>query len=174
MKKECGDCQLCCELVPVEEIGKKAGHKCGFQEEGVGCSIYINRPISCRFWDCGWLVMDEAKGLKRPDQSHYVIHPESDTVTMDNDGVRHTLVVMVIWIDPKFPDAHEDPKLRYLLNKNKIIAKLNYDSVRAKLLVPPSVNDEKKWIIKDVTVDWNTPRAQAALAMGLVDEKDRP
>src|SRR6187399_2215618 len=142
MNRKCDECQRCCELVPVEEILKKAGHRCEHQKEGVGCGIYANRPLSCRFYACGWLAMEGTQGLKRPDQSHYVIHPESDIITMNDNGVKTDLKVMVIWCDPKFPDAHRDPKLRYLLNKNKIVAKICFDSIKSIVLFPPSMTDK--------------------------------
>jgi hypothetical protein len=168
MKRECGQCQLCCELVPVEEILKKAGHKCEHQKEGVGCSIYERRPMSCAFYFCGWLGMDAAKGLTRPDQSHYVIHPEPDYIKMTAGDDAMDIKVMVIWCDPKFSNAHRDPKLRYILNKNKVIAKVCFDSIRSIVVIPPSLNPEKVWQERQVTIDWTTPLAKWALENGMV------
>jgi len=169
MERKCDECQLCCELVPVEEILKKAGHKCEHQKEGVGCGIYKNRPLSCRFYSCGWLGMAEAKGLARPDKSHYIIHPEPDTIEMTtNGGSPREIKVMVIWCDPKFPDAHRDPKLRYILDRNKIVAKIAFDSVRSILVIPPSMNDQNIWYEKEIQINWNTPLAQWALKNGMV------
>lgn len=166
--RQCGECQLCCELVPVEEIFKKAGHKCEHQKEGVGCAVYASRPLSCRFYDCGWRAIDAARGLARPDVSHYVIHPFPDSVRMKQNGKVTDIKVMVIWCDPKFPDAYRDPKLRYILNKNMIVAKICFGSTDAILLIPPSMTDKKNWHEQAIEMDWSTPQAQWALKHGMV------
>jgi Putative zinc- or iron-chelating domain len=88
--RRCGDCQLCCKLLPMKaektehfdetvakmvEVGllhpevkrrmirdfdKPAGEKCQFQKHGVGCRIYARRPFGCRFWSCVWLSDPQA------------------------------------------------------------------------------------------------------------------
>lgn len=80
--RACGDCQLCCKLVPVPELGKKASHRCKHQKFGVGCAIYRKRPFSCAMWNCRWLTDPETNELRRPDRSHYVIDAMPDFVTL--------------------------------------------------------------------------------------------
>jgi hypothetical protein len=168
-KRQCGECQLCCQLVPVEEILKKAGVCCEHQKEGVGCAVYKDRPLSCRAYFCGWLAMDAARGLGRPDQSHYIIHPFPDTVRMSTDGQESgEIKVMVVWCDPKFPDAHRDPKLRYLINKHKIVMKVAFDSVKSLLVIPASMTGKGTWHEQEIVVDWSTPMAKWAVKNGMV------
>lgn len=68
MKRICGDCQLCCKLMPVEEFDKPANCRCEHQRTGKGCAIYADRPMSCALWNCRWLVDTECAGLPRPER----------------------------------------------------------------------------------------------------------
>jgi hypothetical protein len=110
--RQCGDCQLCCKLLPlssgenaqatrtaaelikhrllslkeaadmVKIFDKPAGQRCPHQRHGKGCAIYAKRPLGCRVWNCRWLVNDDADDLRRPDRSHYVIDVMPDFVTL--------------------------------------------------------------------------------------------
>ena len=110
--RECGDCQLCCKLLPIPpdqgeritrtavamvdagfmtareaatmapEFAKPAGARCPHQRHHKGCSIYATRPFSCRVWNCRWLVSDDTADLRRPDRSHYVIDIMPDVVRL--------------------------------------------------------------------------------------------
>ena len=61
--RNCGDCQLCCKLVPTKEINKPANTRCKHQKVGKGCGIYAQRPFSCMVWNCRWLVNDDTADL---------------------------------------------------------------------------------------------------------------
>lgn len=52
--RECGDCQLCCEVLEVPDANTKAGEKCQHQCEK-GCAIYQTRPQPCQDYQCLWL-----------------------------------------------------------------------------------------------------------------------
>jgi hypothetical protein len=86
MMRECGDCQLCCKLVPVPEIGKLAGQRCKNQRFRKGCALYHTpfKPITSNTWNCRWLVNDDTADLPRPDRSHYVIDINPDYLTLTN------------------------------------------------------------------------------------------
>jgi hypothetical protein len=116
MKRQCGDCQLCCRLVPVQSLAKPGGTRCRFQKFGKGCAVYHQpqMPPECSIWSCRWLVNDDAAELARPDRSHYVIDMVPDFITIKpHDGsAPQNMQVAQIWIDPKYPDAHRDPALR--------------------------------------------------------------
>ena len=71
MERKCGDCQLCCKLLPTKEIGKVANTRCEHQRTGKGCTIYARRPFSCSSWSCRWLLEDDTADLSRPDRAHY-------------------------------------------------------------------------------------------------------
>src|SRR5262245_36312169 len=115
-RRQCGSCQLCCRLLPMDgnnakainasvsmieagmakpeefrgmvaEIRKDAGVRCRHQKHGKGCAIYAKRPFSCRMWSCRWLVADDVAGLQRPDHAHYVIDLVPDMIrAVPNDG----------------------------------------------------------------------------------------
>jgi hypothetical protein len=57
----CGTCSLCCKLPYVAELNKPIDTWSRHARPGNGgCSIYRDRPTSCRGFICGWLS-DELK-----------------------------------------------------------------------------------------------------------------
>lgn len=88
--KSCGPCTLCCSLVPVKEIGLAAFHRCQHvrtpPEAQFGCSIYANRPFSCRSWSCSWLSSELPDEL-RPDRCGVVIDPMPDLIRANGEEV---------------------------------------------------------------------------------------
>src|SRR3954471_19848386 len=114
--RQCGDCQLCCKLLPVPPLRKRAGEKCKHQKFGKGCTVYHTRamPPECGLWNCRWLVGDDTADMPRPDRAHYVIDimPDFITVTDNEAGVTQKIQVVQIWIDPKHPDVIYSQSLR--------------------------------------------------------------
>lgn len=45
MKRQCGDSQLCCKLLPVPPLQKAAGASCRFQKFHKGCTVYHRREM---------------------------------------------------------------------------------------------------------------------------------
>ena len=116
MTRQCGDCQLCCRLLPVPPLQKKAGESCQFQKFHKGCTVYHKpkMPLECAMWNCRWLANNDTADVPRPDRAHYVIDvmPDFITVNHDDTGEKQNIQVAQVWIDPKHPDAHRDPGLR--------------------------------------------------------------
>jgi hypothetical protein len=54
--RQCGDCSLCCKVLRIPELDKPKDHWCPNFAAGAGCSIYPDRPPSCRDFVCRWLV----------------------------------------------------------------------------------------------------------------------
>jgi hypothetical protein len=152
--RQCGDCQLCCKLLPVRSLDKVAGQKCKHQSHAKGCAVYARLAMvspECRLWSCRWLVEDDTADLRRPDRSHYVLDIMPDFVTLRDEatGVAEQVQVVQIWCDPKFPDAHRDPALRAFLErraKDRIIGLVRYDNNRGFAIFPPSLSEGGKWI----------------------------
>lgn len=170
--RSCGDCQLCCRLVPVREIGKVAGQRCRHQKFKKGCAVYgAGMPLSCSAWSCGWLVDPDAAGLGRPDRSHYVVDAMLDYVTaVDNaTGAEQKLPVVQVWIDPSHPDAHRDPALRSYLESKNAPALVRYGNVRATLLLPPSWTVEGRWREVDAGLGREAEHTAAEIAAALGD-----
>lgn len=164
--RQCGDCQLCCRLLPVRSLGKVAGERCKHQRHSKGCAVYANLARvspECRLWSCRWLVEDDTADLRRPDRSHYVIDimPDFVTVRDDETGNLEHIQVVQIWVDPKFPDAHRDPALRAYLErraKERIIGLVRFGTVEEPLgsdgiaLFPASLSEGGRWIEKRSSV----------------------
>lgn len=152
--RQCGDCQLCCKLLPVRSLDKGAGEKCKHQRHHKGCSVYSRLGVvspECRIWSCRWLTEDDTAELSRPDRSHYVIDIMPDHVTLQNNetGAIEQIQVVQIWVDPGYPDAHRDPALRAFLErraKDRIIGLVRYDNTSGMGLFPPSLSEGGKWI----------------------------
>lgn len=67
MPRQCGDCQLCCKLLPVQSLGKEAGQRCKHQRHSKGCAVYAQlERVSpeCRLWNCRWLVENDTADLR--------------------------------------------------------------------------------------------------------------
>ena len=153
MKRQCGDCQLCCKLLPVKELDKDANTRCKFQRFHKGCSVYHTpkMPMSCHLWSCMWLLHNDTEELERPDKTHYVIdvYPDAIGVLNNETGEAQTLPVVVVWCDPKYPDAHRDPMLReYLLRRANegIACMVRYNSYDTLIIFAPQLCTERRWM----------------------------
>jgi hypothetical protein len=152
MKRQCGDCQLCCKLLPVPPLGKKAGQRCKHQKFGKGCAVYhrAGMPPECAMWNCRWLVNDDTDELSRPDRSHYVIDVMPDFVTLQTnaDDPPQNIQVAQIWIDPKHPEAHRDPALRRWMVRRAhegIASLIRFNQRDALTVFPPPFDEQGEW-----------------------------
>ena len=159
--RRCGDCQLCCKLLPVRSLGKPAAQRCKHQRHHKGCAVYRKRgfPPECGAWNCRWLVEDDTDGLSRPDRSHYVLDVMPDFVTLRNNetGAADHVEVVQIWVDPSYPDAHRDPALRAYLErraKDNVIGMIRWDNERAMVIFPPELSENRQW--NEVTTAFRT------------------
>ena len=150
--RQCGACQLCCKLLPIRDLGKPANKRCQHQRFRKGCSIYERRPKSCRVWGCGWLWGADTEDFARPDKSHLVIDLSPEFVTInDAPKMPRKFAVIQVWIDPRFPSAHEDNAFRAYVAKyaaREILTLIRYSADEAYVLIPPFANDGKEWLIK--------------------------
>lgn len=73
--KSCGPCGLCCKVFAVEELAKPMGAPC--RHFGAGCTIYADRPASCRSFECVWLMDPEMPHRFRPDQTKVVLDQDA-------------------------------------------------------------------------------------------------
>jgi len=64
--RECGECQECCWLPEIKELGKLPYERCPHQCE-TGCGIYANRPTVCQGFTCFWLS-GQFEEKHRPDR----------------------------------------------------------------------------------------------------------
>src|SRR5258708_34908707 len=54
--RSCGSCSMCCYVMGVEDIDKPKSQWCRHCKPGKGCSIYDNRPATCKTFACMWLI----------------------------------------------------------------------------------------------------------------------
>jgi Fe-S-cluster containining protein len=53
--RQCGSCNLCCDILEVTAVVKPVNELCKHWETGKGCTIYDQRPQMCRSFSCAWL-----------------------------------------------------------------------------------------------------------------------
>lgn len=149
--RRCGDCQLCCKLVPVPVLRKSAGEKCRHARHGKGCTIYEQRPMVCKTWSCRWLADPTTSAMPRPDRAHYVIDLEYDYITMvDNAGdAGRRVQVMQVWCDPAFRNAWDTKPLRDFMlaiaTKWSVATIVRFDSRDALTVFPPPLSRDGQW-----------------------------
>jgi hypothetical protein len=149
--RQCGSCTLCCKLMPVPPLGKKAGERCKFLKFHKNCTVY-NRPqmpAECAIWNCRWLV-DQAGDTRRPDHAHYVIDVMPDYITLQHNDTGQTqqIAVAQIWVDPSHPNAHRDPALRRWMVEQAeqgIAALIRYNSHETLTVFAPPFDVNGEW-----------------------------
>ena len=55
--RSCGDCELCCTVLRIDELDKPPGRSCVHQT-GRGCAIWGAHPPSCKSYVCLWRMSD--------------------------------------------------------------------------------------------------------------------
>ncbi|MEJ6847523.1 hypothetical protein V3589_15045 [Sinorhizobium fredii] len=154
--RKCGDCSLCCKLLPVRELDKRGGSRCRFQRHGKGCTVYHRAdkgfPLSCGLWSCVWLSDPEDAGaMKRPDHARYVVDPMPDFIMIqpDDSSEKIRINVVQVWLDPAYPEAHRDPGLRAYLDmrgkRDGFAALIRLNETDAWVLLPPSMTPDRQW-----------------------------
>jgi hypothetical protein len=149
--RQCGDCQLCCKLLPVRELDKAAGVRCEYQKFGKGCTVYRTRamPACCGLWNCRWLVNDDCGELPRPDRAHYVLDIIPDYVTwVGEDGTRKHIQTAQVWCDPKYPDAWEtDALLNWIERRAQdgIATTIRFNATDGIVVFAPPISSDGEW-----------------------------
>jgi hypothetical protein len=143
--KQCGDCQLCCRLLPIAVLRKPANVRCQFQGFKQGCKVHGHPtlfPAPCRLWSCLWLGDPDVSGLPRPDRAHYVLDMDTCDVPLTNtDGETVKVSCFQIWVDPAYPDAWRTRALRAWMAREATRLKagfvIRWGPVKAMLVLPP-------------------------------------
>lgn len=76
--RSCGTCSLCCKVLPVPELAKKAGSWCSHVVQGRGCAIHTTRPGQCRSFSCRWLENTGLGPEWKPERSKFVLYSEAE------------------------------------------------------------------------------------------------
>ena len=95
--RECGECSMCCKLLPIEdpELKKAAGKWCQHcHPKRGGCTIYETRPAVCRSFACVWLTTPQMGDAWWPAKSKIVVVGADENDPTDN---------ITYIVDPAFP-----------------------------------------------------------------------
>ena len=73
----CGDCNVCCEALTIDEptLRKPQGILCPNARPDHSCGIYDVRPQTCRNFYCGWRRFNWVPEPLRPDRSGVLLRP---------------------------------------------------------------------------------------------------
>lgn len=150
MTRQCGDCGLCCRVLPIGEIGKKHGVQCSYHKFKKGCTLHGTpaKPESCNRWSCWWLL-DPRFDLPRPDRAGYMIDMMPDFVVFGEDVFTGKRVnALQIWADPKRPEAWRDAMdwIKRVIGDREAVAVIRFSSNEALTLVPPCLSDTGDWV----------------------------
>lgn len=148
-ERKCGDCQLCCKLLPVAELSKPSGSRCKHQKHHKGCGVYATRPLECQIWQCAWLAGIDGGLLSRPDRTHYIIDVEPDLLEVPIDGRTTKLPAIVMWLDPQHHDAHKDKTLRNFLEtqcSDQYVVFARYNAAGDGIALVPPILNKGKWL----------------------------
>lgn len=87
-ERTCAECDVCCYVLEVRELGKPSYQDCSHRKDGGGCLIWTDpsRPDVCGSWNCAWLFGWLSEHL-RPDKSGIVFYPVAAHLT--EVGVAH-------------------------------------------------------------------------------------
>jgi len=103
-ERSCGKCKVCCTIMKVEELGKPRGTTCEMLG-AEGCSVYNQRPSSCRAFECLWLKGFGSNG-HRPDRSNVLVHAE-DSPELGN----------IIVVNETKPGGYRNTKAKQVMKK---------------------------------------------------------
>jgi len=104
MSRECGECQLCCVLIGVEELGKYPHQACQHQCE-TGCAIHESRPRECRTYQCHWRSDETIPEELRPDKLGCIV------------DIHDTPIGLAVVIHQQRPNQWQDRHIAELLQR---------------------------------------------------------
>lgn len=85
--RTCGDCNVCCKLPPIPPttFKNKPFKKSGFTwckncEIGIKCKVYDDRPITCKIFECSYLV---GLTIQRPNKLGFLAIMEAENSVQD-------------------------------------------------------------------------------------------
>ena len=71
--RACGECTLCCKILKIGEIGKPQFEWCPPCAVGKGCTIFADRPQTCRTFLCSYLVSPDLGEEWKPSKARFVL-----------------------------------------------------------------------------------------------------
>lgn len=102
--RQCGGCVVCCYTTAVPELNKPVNVWCPHCDVGVGCTIYEQRPVACRDFECLWLKSPWMDDELRPDKCGVMFEPIAGKRTV------------VATVDPARHEAGQNPAVRGVID----------------------------------------------------------
>ena len=85
----CGSCSACCKVLRIAELDKAPDTWCPNFKKGCGCTIYADRPNSCRGFKCLWLMSQETdtpwEEAMRPDKLKVIFDVQGKDLILHMD-----------------------------------------------------------------------------------------
>lgn len=103
----CGECGECCKAFAIPGLKKAAGVTCRHFNSGAKCTVYADRPQTCRAYQCLWLKMSEDKRFDNPSPA---LRPDRCGVIIDIREEREGSTI-TLTVDPKRPESINDPQV---------------------------------------------------------------
>lgn len=103
--RDCGRCAWCCYFPTAPELNKPTNEWCKHCDIGKGCSIYKDRPLSCKQFECLWYKQNQIPESLRPDKCGVMFELPDNCLTY------------VGYADPMTPDAWQEPNVLNLIKK---------------------------------------------------------
>ena len=93
--RECGSCNVCCVALTIDDpaLQKVQGYRCRNATRDNGCSIYDDRPATCRAFFCGWRKLRWVREGLRPDRSGVLVRMHEAVAA---DGSRQMGVIVTL------------------------------------------------------------------------------
>jgi hypothetical protein len=148
--RQCGDCTLCCRLLPVGSLKKKANEACRHLHSK-GCRIYDMRPTDCQLWSCRWLTGESTENMPRPDRCGYVIDMMPDAVMVNDRGEKTLAEVVVVWASSE--TCWQNERFYEWVDRCATDGKavlIRYDERRAQLVAGAAITVEKERVVMPV------------------------
>ena len=86
---KCGECTLCCELLPIKWLNKPANTKCSHCDKG--CMIYDIIDDECGGFECAYYQMKKVHIDLRPDNCKVIFEKITDNVFLGTLHPDHEL-----------------------------------------------------------------------------------
>lgn len=130
--RNCFTCTVCCTLTRVPELNKPEWSRCDHCIQS-GCSIYDNRPESCRNFECSWLIGSVPESL-RPDVCGVMIEEYEKFlfVMSENDEWRDILEYLNKCAE-KIPVVISSKKTRAMLLPPGVLPEEVFSAIRESL-----------------------------------------
>jgi hypothetical protein len=120
--RPCGECQACCTVLGIKELGKPTHTRCPHQCEA-GCDIYEDRPPTCRGYSCLWqLGILEGDERRRPDRLGVIFDFRVEGSEHVRPGDQMTVQAWEVW-PAAFRQANVEWLMRQLAAKMPVLAR---------------------------------------------------